>query len=445
MGVYTDLSELAKEDPDEAVRRCILLLDENPDDSLALFVMASVYAEGERFGMAANLFERVAALRPEKGEAWNNLGMALDGLKQHDRALEHFHWAWGIEKKASYASNIGNGFLAKGKFDVAREWAKRALEIDSNCKSAKSVLAMASLWQQDWPTGWDNYESLLGGKFRKEVQYQEEGRWDGTPGKTLIVYGEQGLGDEIMYASCVPDVSRENRVVLECDRRLEGLFRRSFPEIAVHGTRREAVAWLDQYQFDARCSIGTLPKHFRRKAQDFPGTPYLTADPERRLQWRALLASFGARPKIGIAWSGGSKHNNPQARAIGLEMLRPLIEGVDATWVSLQYQDPAAEIAASCLDVKHWPRATLTHDYDDTAGLVAELDLVIGPHTSAHHLAGALGVPGLILVPEKTIWVYGGEALPWYASATLVKQRGDWRATIESLLSHPAVRGLRPA
>jgi hypothetical protein len=363
-------------------------------------------------------------------------------MKRHGEAMVFFRKAWGLEKRANFASNIGNCYLSEDKFDAAIEWAQRALSLDSQCKSARSVVAMASLSRHDWATGWDHYESLLGGKFRKEVQYQEEGRWDGTPGKTLIVYGEQGLGDEVMYASCVPDVARENRVVLECDKRLEGLFRRSFPQVTVHGTRREAVSWLDEWKFDARCSIGTLPKFFRRKADDFPGTPYLTADPERRLQWKALLASFGARPKIGLAWSGGSKHNNPDARAIGLEGLRPLIESVDADFVSLQYRDPSEEIAASGLPVKHWPRATLTADYDDTAGLVAELDLVIGPHTSVHHLAGALGVPSLILVPKKTIWVYQQAAMPWYRNAVLVKQGGDWRKTVEQLHSHPALRGL---
>jgi hypothetical protein len=445
MGIYADLEQLAKEDPDGAVRECALLLDKNPDDALALFLIGTIYAEAERCGAAANMFRRVCDLRPEKSEGWNNLGMAYEGLKRPNEAVEYFRKAWGIDKKATYASNIGNCYLAQEQFDIAIQWAQRALLIDRDCRSAKSVLAIASLSKHDWATGWDNYEALLGGKFRKEVQYQEEGRWDGSPGKTLIVYGEQGLGDEVMYASCIPDVARDNRVALECDRRLEGLFRRSFPDVNVHGTRRESVSWLSDYQFEGRCSIGTLPKFFRRKTQDFPGTPYLIADPERRLQWRALLASFGDRPKIGIAWSGGSKHNNPQARAIGLEGMRPLIEGVDATWVSLQYQDPAAEIAASGMPVKHWPRATLTADYDDTAGLVAELDLVIGPHTSVHHLAGALGVRSLILVPDKTIWVYGGDSLPWYRTATLIKQAGNWSKTVESLLSHPVVRGLRPA
>ncbi len=439
MGIYADLQELAKHDPDKAVHECTALLDKNANDSLALFLIGQIYAEAERFGMASHIFKRVTDIRPEKSEAWNNLGMAYEGMKNHSEAMKMFRKAWSIEKRGNYASNIGNCYLSQQDYNQAIEWAQKARQIDPN--AGRSVLAMASLAVNDWPTGWDNYEALLGGKFRKETQYQNEPRWDGTPGKTLIVYGEQGLGDEVMYASCLPDVAKENKVVLECDKRLESLFRRSFPNVAVYGTRREAVDWLDKYHFEGRCSIGTLPKFFRRSAELFPGTPYLKADPERVEQWKALFKG----KTVGIAWSGGSKHNKREARAIGLEAFRPLIEAhPEITWVSLQYKDPTEEIDASGLPVKHWKRATMTDDYDDTAGLVAALDMVIGVHTSVHHLAGALGVPGIILVPDQTLWLYAND-FPWYNSAKLFRQRKEepWKDTIKRLMDDRTFCGIR--
>jgi hypothetical protein len=441
VGIYTDLQELAKTDPDAVVSECVKLLDANPKDSLALFLMAQVYAEAEKYGIAANLFRRVADLRPEKSEAWNNLGMALEGLKIHDEAMQHFRKAWSLEKRASYASNMGNCYLSQQEYEKALEWAWKANKIDPN--AGRAVIGMSSLALRDWATGWDHYESTLGGRFRKETQYQDEPRWDGTPGKTLIVYGEQGLGDEIMYASCVPDVAEQNRVVLECDRRLEGLFRRSFPQVDVYGTRREDAAWLDGYEFDARCSVGTLPKFFRRHADAFPGTPYLVADPERRIQWRALFDSWSKKPKIGIAWSGGTKHNNWQARAMGLQAFRPLMEAVDADWISLQYKDPSEEIEASGLPVRHIKRATITDDYDDTAGLVAELDLVIAVPTAVIHLSGGLGVPTLCLSPTQIGWdIQSG--LPWYGSVeTIWKKPNDVWEHIASVAAE-RVHRLRP-
>lgn len=434
MGIYTDLQERAKEDPDGVVYEAAALLDKNHKDALALFLIGQIYAEAEKYGMAYAVFERVAKLQPTKAEGWNNLGMCCEGLKLPDEAMQHFRRAWSIDKRANYASNIGNTYLSKQEHHDAIEWAKRALAIDKDCRSAKAVLAMSSLALGDWATGWDNYEATLGGKFRKEVQFQDEGRWDGAPGKTLVVYGEQGLGDEVMYASCIPDVAQGNTVIVECDPRLEGLFRRSFPGVEVHGTRRLAAPWLEGKTIDARCSIATLPKFYRRKTADFPGTPYLVADPDRVLQWKALFKSWNGKPTIGICWSGGSKHNRPQARAIGLESFRPLIESVDANWVSLQYKDPSAEIAASGLPVRHFKRAAESQDYDDTAGLVGALDMVIGVHTSAHHLAGALGVPGVILVPDQTLWLYEN-TFPWYRSARLFRKAKteSWKQTIERL------------
>lgn len=149
------------------------------------------------------------------------------------------------------------------------------------------------------------------------------------------------------------------------------------------------------------------------------------------IQWKALFDSWGKRPKIGIAWSGGSRHNRPDMRAIGLEAFRPLIEGMDADFISLQYKDPTEEIEATGLPVKHFKRACETADYDDTAGLVASLDMVVGVHTSVHHLAGGLGVKSVILVPDKTLWLYAGD-FPWYP-ATLVRKKGTWTETIRGL------------
>jgi hypothetical protein len=440
LSVYAELQERAKEDPDGVVHACAGLLDKNRDDAIAMMLMGQIYAEAERFGMAYMAFKRATEIRPEKSEGWNNLGMACEGMKDHTESMRHFQKAWSISKNAKYASNIGNTYLSRQDYDMAITWARKALQIDPSFAGAKAVLGLSSLALGDWATGWDNYEATLGGKFRKEVQYQEESRWDGTPGKTLVVYGEQGLGDEILYASCVPDAAKANRVILECDKRLAGLFRRSFPSVEVHGTRREPAPWLEDVKIDARVSCGTLPKFFRRKDSDFPGAPYLTADPERVLQWRALFDSWGKRPKIGIAWSGGSKHNKPGARAIGVDAFRSLIDTIDADWISLQYKDPTAEIKG--LPIRHFPRAAESSDYDDTAGLVGALDMVIGVHTSAQHLAGALGVPGVILVPHQTLWLYENK-FPWYASAKLFRQMPDetWKQTLARYgKSHTSIR-----
>ncbi len=446
MNQWEELSKLIDDDPDEAARRAAKALDENPDNALQLFVIAEVYSRAERFGMAANVYKRVTQLI-DRPEPWNNLGMCYAGLGDNLKAREAFFHAYNLNKKSPlFTANLGMTYFADRDFRRAIEWCEKSLSLDPNGKAAKNTLGMCYLSTGKWDKGWELYAASVGGKFRKQIQYQSEPMWDGTPGQTVVFYGEQGIGDEVLYSSCVPDAAKVCNVILECDSRLEGLFRRSFPNVEVHGTRRQTeLEWLKGKTIDASLPVGQMPQFFRKSLKDCPGTPYLVADPERRVQWRALFDSLGPKPKIGVAWSGGSKHNKPKERAIGLEAMRPLIQSIDADWISLQYKDPTAEIKASGLNIRHYRRAAETDDYDDTAAMVAELDLVIGVHTSVHHLAGALGVPGIVLVPSRTIWLWSMESMPWYSTATLFKQRDgeSWKGTIERLTNDPTLLRLR--
>lgn len=429
---------LLDEDPDESARLCIAILDDEPENYLALSVLGTIYSRANKTGLAYQFFQRCVDLAPHRPEAHNNVGMCLEAFGRHQAARNRFHEAARRDNRnAAYPANVALTYMEEGERRKSVEWARKAIKLDLSHSGAWQTLGFCSLALGDWETGWKGYEYCLGGKYRKELQFKDEPRWDGSPGKTVVVYGEQGLGDEIMYASCLPDAIRDcEGVIVECDPRLQGLFRRSFPKATVYGTRRvDAVEWPTKHHFDANCAIGSLPRFYRKSPDACPGTPYLVADPERRVQWRALLDSLGPKPKIGICWSGGRKFTYAQQRAVGLEAFRPLMQAVDADWISLQYKDPTAEIEASGLPVRHYSRACETNDYDDLAGLVAELDMVIGIHTTAHHLAGALGVPGIILVPNRTLWTYSLPSMPWYGSATLYKQRENepWLHVIERL------------
>lgn len=414
-------------DPDEAHALANDALRDNPDDLAAMFIIGTINARAERYGISLAAFERITRLDPRKHQAWNNAGMALQECGQPQRAREYFKKAYDLAPQSNYMANMGAAYLMEGNYTEAIRWAKRAVEKDGD-SGAWTTLGFAQLATGDWANGWKGYEHCLGGRFRKEVKIGNEPKWDGSPIDNLFVYGEQGLGDEIMYASILGDAKKHARqITLECDKRLQGLFQRSFPEVAVHGTRREAKPWV-MGEFDAGCGAASLASLFRPDRSACPKTPYLVADPERRLQWRALFASWG-RPVIGIAWSGGRASTQRKERLVGLEAFRPLIEAnPDAIFVSLQYTDATEEIAASGLPIKHIPRAVQSPDYDDTAAFVAELDKIVGIHTTIHHLAGALGVPSTVLVPSRCMWNYAqGDSSPWYANQPYHRQRKDER------------------
>jgi tetratricopeptide (TPR) repeat protein len=413
---------------DEAAAVASSVLTENFHDGRAVCALANAYREAERFGHAFALYERGASLLPNNSDPWIGMGYCLTEVWRLDEAERCFRKALKINPSDFHAvGNLGLIALYKCQPDEALKWISRALTLNPDSPGAIQNRAYAKLMKQDW-SGWEDWQHILGRvKSRSERVYEgNDGnipRWNGEKGKTVLVYGEQGLGDEISFASCLPDLIRDSeRVLVDCDKRLEGLFARSFTDAEIHGTRFGTPDWVEHA--DYRVAIGDLPRFYRTKSEDFPGTPYLVADPERRLQWRALLDSY-KRPAIGIAWTGGTEANNKKARSLPLSAFKPILDSVNATWVSLEYKDKSAE--ATQFGLKDWERGTRTKDYDDTAALVAELDLVISVTTAVVHLAGALGKAAWVLVPNRPRWWYSleGERSPWYSSVRFFRQLGS--------------------
>jgi len=424
---------LLDDDPDEACAIAGDILREDPANAAALFLIGVANTRAERFGTALAIYERVTRLVPKKSEGWNNLGMCLTETGQHQEAREAFKRAIALDPKPSYMGNVAAAYISEANYTEALRWCKRALVLEPEHSGAHGSMGFAKLATGDW-SGWKDYEYILGGRFRKEVKIGDEPRWDGSPVDSLFVYGEQGLGDEIMYASILGDVRA--KVTLECDKRLQGLFKRSFPHLEVHGSRRADRDWADGRTFDAGCAIGSLASLYRPTPESCPQKPYLVADPERRLQWRALFDSWGPKPVIGLCWSGGRATTQRKQRRMGLEVFRPLIESTDAHFVSLQYTDATEEIERTGLAVRHIHRAVQSPDYDDTAAFVAECSRIVGVHTTIHHLAGAMGVPSTVLVPHRPMWNYAsGDRLPWYAAQVYHRQRANeaWADTVKRL------------
>jgi hypothetical protein len=415
---------LMDSEPDACHGLCIEILRDEPDNALALFMIGVLMIRADRQGAAIPVLERVCRLKPERVEAWQYLGMAWQECHQPLKAREAFRRAHEIKPSASTMGNIGVTYLDEGNAVEAIRWVRKAIASDPQFKGGQATLGFAQLSLGNWEEGWKNYEACLGGRFRKKLDFGAPD-WDGSEVESLIVYGEQGLGDEIMFASCLPDViQRAKHVTLECDARLEGLFKRSFPTVEVHGTRREEQPWRDGRTWDAQVACGSLPSLFRPTPKSCPAAPYLTADPERRIMWRALFDSW-KKPVIGLTWSGGRPASQKAKRDVGLDAFRGLIQTTDAVFVSLQYQDPSEEIAETGLPVRTFP-ALMSDEYDDTAALVAELDYMVGIHTTSHHLAGSLGKSSTILVPHLPMWNYAhGDRLAWYADNVFHRQKKD--------------------
>jgi len=423
--------------PDEALRLCNQFLNENYGHIPAMTLAAHILIDSERFGLAQAIMLAAYKLAPEEPVILNNLGICYEKAQNLDEAEKYFIKAASRNPNDSLSlTNLGFVYLQKGEADKCINVCEKAIRLAPKVPHARFNMGQAQLLKGDYREGWKNYEANLGRhQGRKERTYGIIPRWAGDDGMTLIAYGEQGIGDEISFASCIPDLQAKNTVIMECDSRLVGLFKRSFG-CDVYGTRykKQRIEWPFKYQIDATVATGSLPGFYRNDVSDFPGTPYLVADPQRRVQWRALLASLGPKPKVGIAWTGGTKRTGTNRRSLDLEELLPVLKQ-DATFISLQYKD-LEEIEAMeevhGIKIHHWRHAMQTDDYDDTAALVSELDLVITVQQTMVHLAGALGVPTWVLMNKAPLWRYGltGSTMPWYKAVKLYRQRDKWEGTI---------------
>lgn len=423
----------------------------NLDGLLAGFARLGITPKSDKAGQEESF------LRTKRSELLNAIGTTYKHENRIDEARKYFTEAQAlIPPNADIQNNLGTLYINEGDPQQALTHLNEALRVAPGHPQSRWNRALANLELGNYEAGWGEYDAGLEAKVRVERTYSKQplARWDGSPGKRLVVYGEQGIGDEILFASMLPDVIRDSKqVVFECHKKLHTLLCNSFPQIDIYPTREdEVLGWpmrndgQPRYDFDAKIASGSLGRLYRPTLDSFPGTPYLKPTPASELRWNEALAKLGRRPKIGVSWVGGHKRTRMEVRSVTLEQLLPILRQ-DATFISLQYTPCEHELAEfeakHGIHIHHWPEACYSADYDDTAGLVANCDLVVTVCTSVVHLAGAMGVPTWVITPSRPAWRYrlDLDTMPWYNSVTLFRQQGsDWTPVITEVAQ--ALEGL---
>ena len=430
VGRLSEVAQLiAEKDYEPALKIANKVLDQHPRHPYARFLVGQIFSDMDRFGLSYNWFRDLSRDAPEQLAVWNYLGKACIELGRYEEAERNI--GKGVEVDPDSFAGLNNMLLVnanQAKHQEAMKWgelAKQAIKSEQDQKEYGQNIAMPFLALRRWNEGWEAYEYGVGSKYRRVKEYDSP-YWDGSRGKRVIVQGEQGIGDEVMFASMIPDLMNDCEVVIESDHRLQNLFHRSFG-CHVYGTRHIGDrSWLDHEPHDAHCLIGSLASKYRSNGV-FPKTPYLKADPMRSAMWRAAFDQMPGK-KIGLAWTGGTARTRSKHRSVTLEDLKPIL-ATGHTFISLEYKgtpDPD-------YGVKFFPFATQTNDYDDTAALVSQLDCVVSVTTAVALLAGALGVPCHVLVPQQPTWHWAAEGdMPWFP-IELHRSQGDWKPIIEEI------------
>lgn len=336
-----------------------------------------------------------------------------------------------------------NLYSAQRDYAAAEGVLSTALAVSRDDPSIQLELGFLHLLQSRFETGWPLHEARKSITSSPVRQFPiPEWQGEDISNKCILIHAEQGLGDTIMFAHCLPDIIRTaGHVVIEVATRLEQLFATSFPTATVVGRNPQDPTnkWLYQLPTPPSCqiAIGSLPYFFRKTPSTFlPHNGYLTTQPESVEYWGKKIPP-STLPRIGIAWQGGLIQTGRIQRSISVNDLAPHLASIPAQWISLQYGDVEPDLITlrKSVVIHHFPEALA--DQYQAASLTCALDAVVCVCSTQAHLTGALGKPGLILVPFNANWRYGasGTSSPWYPSLHLLRQSApdDWSTPISHL------------
>ena len=417
-----------------------LYLQRHPNAFEASNNLACCLRDKHRYGEAIEVLRLAIRAAPENPLLWNTLGTVLTDQGEFAAAMTFFDEALRLDPdyvKALY--NRGTAKLSLGDPAGALVDCDEALKGQmAEHERTMMTLARATMLiaQGELKQGWDEYEARLSHHYADALLYHLDApAW--TPdmdltGKTVLVFGEQGLGDEVLFANLVPDLLEamgpDGRLILGVEPRLVPLFQRSFPAARVEAhatykidarTVRMAPFLTEDDRLDAWAPMGALLRRFRPEVAAFPDRPsFLAADPARVAHWREALTSAPAGPKVGMLWKS-LKLDGARLRYFSpFDLWRPVLSVPGVTFVNLQYGDTAAETARAMRDggVDLWrpPGIDLKDELDDLAALCLALDLIVAPANATSNIAAACGAP-VWLISTPGAWPkLGTGRYPWY-------------------------------
>lgn len=378
----------------------------------AYFGLGTLYAQSSANGRAIAFLRRSLELRPGNPEALANLAAVYRRLENKELARDLNLQSLGIERTASALSNMAGTYINDGDPKPALAYADEALDVSPGFAEAGNHKALALLEMGEFDKAWPEYDA----RFRVSGWHTRPytcPQWAGEQVETLAISGEQGLGDEIMFLTALRQVQPfAKNIVIECATRLVRLIHNSFPEVRVYGTYDELAK---HEKPDAWTHMGSMQRWI------WPVKPNAYLKPRSAY-------TRGPGQRVGISWRGGTMATHERLRNFKLDYWRHLI--VPGT-ISLQYGPREAD--AKELGIPH--DSTAIGDIDRLAAMIKSCDLVVSVCNTTVHLAGALGVPCICLVPSKPAWRYGltGDKMVWYDSVQLIRQGNneDWRSVID--------------
>ena len=423
--------------------------------------LAQLYQQTGQFGEAAAQWRRCHLLVPHNLDVLERVAQTSDSAGHWAEAADAYLALHRAGRRTPHLKlRLAAMLHSLRRVDEAEPYFQELMR-EAQTSPVRWEYDMQLLLTGRFDPGWDYYEDrfTVFGHDKLHCYAFPYPAWNGQPlaGKTLLLHGEQGLGDEIMYCSLVNELSAQaKRVIVACAPALVDLFRHSFPnaEIVAH-PRGSPEQWRHsppQLPFSAppdyQVPMGSAPRFLRRRLSDFDGArAYLAAEPQRVAAFEARLreSESGKPPfRIGLVWSGNLRTGAMgQRKSIPLALFKPFCGMAGARFVSLQnadYGDQTGQLPE--LRIADFSRE-LT-DFSATAALAACMDLIIAVDTSVVHLVGAMGKPTWLPLWQAADWrwLWQADRSIWYPDVHLFRQSvpGDWQPVIDEMQRRLAER-----
>ncbi len=416
------------EDAEDAYREA---LAHAPGDVDTLIGLGKALSMQLRYDEAETQLRAAIEADPQSMEAHNNLARVFQGQGHTADAQRMMEKALALApERGDLSINYGNILEDQGKIDEAIAAYRNAIVRLPDSPEAHTNLGLLLLLDRQYAEGWREYDWRWRREGRAPRPFPQP-RWQGEDltGRTILAWADEGAGDEILFASMLPELSRTaGRCLVECDPRLADMFRRAFPNIAVHPRRAKAARDLTAGDIDVQTPFSELARWLKPDlaAAQSPSDAYLSADPDTTAACRARYTDRGDGLIVGIAWASGNRRR-PERNA-PLALWDPLLTMPGLQFVSLQYGDHSAEITETRdrtgVDIFTDPNIDQLASLEDFAAQVAAMDIVVSITNTTVHMAGALGKPVWTMLPFTPDWRYqrDREDTPWYPAMRLFRQ-----------------------
>ena len=449
--------------PTTAIERAFALYQAGADDEALPYAEAALQAEPERadgwtllgilckrqghLDLAEGAYLRATQLQPGYADAWNNLGNLRRDREDKNGALAAYREAVRLNPdNAETIHNLGVALEHFGDWDDALVAFDATVQRDPQHVDGHWNRALAQLLHGQFQQGFTDYEWRFA-RRQPEQRDCPQPVWDGAPlnGRTVLIWAEQGFGDALQFLRFVPEVKRlatnGGRVVLEVLGEMMSLAARipGVDAVTQRGLPPQAIP-----AFDCHVALMSLPHTLGITDNGLPTlVPYVHADAARCSHWQQRLVEHGFNRErelaVGWVWAGNPNVKNDGQRSPRFAPFAPWLRLPGLRWFSLQKGDGQRDLAGQALPPNFVNLDAEIQSFDDTAAVIAELDLVITSDTSVAHLAGAMGKPVYVTLPFHHDWRWGldDERSSWYPSARLFRQttRGDWSTVRDGVAS----------